>query len=368
MAKQDCQITFVDHTGTPQLYHPETNADQVLTGLTYRVPQISDITNWSDRSAELINARKGESNLRTKIDNIDKALQPTALLNSIKTVDGTGTGLDADKVDGKDVNDEARDTNTLWTAQKIYTELGKKVNSTEVVSEATPNKILLLNSASKLVADVQGNSDTATRWNSPVSITFNGDVAGSVSLSGNEGSASVDLQVLNDSHNHKNLTQSVNTIEAGTVNIADFKRDGSVVSSIDAEGNFTGSAKKIDGKAVSDELETGVIWTCDKITEEINKVRKEFEEGAKINEEDGTIDFGSLKVKYGTIELGVTRSQQSVQFKEPFQKVLFVNHSLETSDVSLACVKLPGEDTAGLQFLLNKPALNGKIIWFVVGM
>ena len=368
MAKQDCQITFLDHSGTPQLYHPETNADQVVTGERYRVPEISDITNWSDRSAELINARKGESNLRKKIDNIDKALQPAALLNSIKEVDGSGTGLDADKVDGKDVNDDARDTNTLWTAQKIYTELEKKVNSTEVVSEATPNKLLLLNSQRKLEADVQGNSDTATRWNSPVRITFSGDVAGNISLQGDENAVETSLTVIDNSHNHGKISKGSNTVETSSdANIADFKKDERVLSSIDREGNFTGSAKKIDGKAVSDEEETGVLWTCDKIISEMDKLKALFSEVVQVEQEERTITCGSLKIKYGAVALE-TRTQLSVEFEEPFETVLFSNHSLETSDISLNCVKLPGEDTTGIQFLLNKPALNGKIHWFVVGM
>ena len=141
-----------------------------------------------------------------------------------------------------------------------------------------------------------------------------------------------------------------------------------MLSSIDEEGNFTGSAKKVGGLSVSDELETGALWTCDKISEELGKLKKEFQDGVKIDQEQGVIDFGAMKIRYGNITLGASRTQHSVEFEEPFSTVLFSNHSLETSDVSLSCVRLPGETTTGLQFLLNKPALNGNIIWFVVGI
>ena len=53
------QIIDVVETGQETVLHPETNADYVTTGTTYRVPKIADITDWTNRSKELIEARKG---------------------------------------------------------------------------------------------------------------------------------------------------------------------------------------------------------------------------------------------------------------------------------------------------------------------
>ena len=368
MAKQDCQITLLDHTGTPTLYHPETNADQVVTGSTQRVPKISQITNWEDRNTEVINARKGERDLKTKIDNIDTSLQPLNLLNSIKGVDGTGTGLDADKVDGKDVNDAVLDSNTLWTATKINSELKKKLDANQVTSSPEPNKLLLLGGDRKLATDLKGNADTATRLSSPVKISLTGDATGSFSISGNGESISSSVVVVDDSHNHSKITRGDKSIEAGKSNIADFKVSGRALSSIDEDGNFTGSAKKVGGLSVSDELETGALWTCDRISKELGKLKKELQGEMKIEDDQGIIRLGALKVRYGSIALGGARTQQSIEFEESFSKVLFSNYSLETSDASLNCVKLPGETEAGLRFLLSKPPLDGSISWFVVGI
>jgi cytoskeletal protein CcmA (bactofilin family) len=54
-----------------------------------------------------------------------------------------------------------------------------------------------------LIANIDGNtSGTAASWSSDLTITFNGDVTGTTTFDGSEGSVDVTLQVLDDSHNH----------------------------------------------------------------------------------------------------------------------------------------------------------------------
>lgn len=368
MAKKDCQITLLDQSGRPTLYHPETNADQVRTGETYRVPEISKINNWDERSSELINARKGESSLKAKIDNIDTALQPSNLLLSIKRVDGAGSGLDADTVDGKTVNDEDTTTGSLWTANKIRLELNKKVDDTEVALRATPNKILPLNSSSKLEADLQGNAETSTRLKSPVEINLTGDVVGEFSLQGTEGTISVETRVDNYTHTHSKIENSGKAIEVGSENLVDFKTDGEIISSIDAEGNFSGSADKVNGVSVGDELITGSLWTSGKITEELDKVKQLFKDGVKVEQEQNLIEMGVLKIKYGEVALPLDGTTLALDIEEPFETMLFNSFSIETTDASLSCVKAPEETPQRITYILNKPALNGKLHWFAVGL
>jgi len=157
------------------------------------------------------------------------------------------------------------------------------VNIADVVTTATANKILKLDSNAKLPASITGNADgnaaTATKLQMARIIQLSGDVAGSASF---DGSADINISatIVDDSHNHSNssiinvdwskllnkpsssvtdiddavnkrhnqntdtmLTGSgVNIINTtGTGNIVDFKVNNVIRASIDNTGKFTGT-------------------------------------------------------------------------------------------------------------------------------
>lgn len=155
---QKFQMVQIDSNGSAVVFHPETNADQVLSGTTNKVPTVANINDWVAKSSEVVAARKGQASLKAKIDLIDNALVASQLLTSIKTVDGSGSGLDADTVDGKNVDDASTASTAIWTASKTMAELNKKVNTLDVVTTAVPNKILRLDATGKLKADLIGNA------------------------------------------------------------------------------------------------------------------------------------------------------------------------------------------------------------------
>ena len=177
MAKK-FQITRVDTNGTVSVLHPETNADQVVDGSVNKISKKTEVSDWNAKSREVAEARLGKTTLKEKIESIDTALEPINILTALKTVDGSGSGLDADTVDGRTVDDTKATSSNLWTGQKVANELGKKLNTTEITKIAQAEKVLRLNSEAKLEADVKGNADTATSWRKPSTITLAGDVSG----------------------------------------------------------------------------------------------------------------------------------------------------------------------------------------------
>ena len=361
---QKFQITRVDTNGTVSVLHPETNADQVVDGSVNKISKKTEVSDWNAKSQEVAEARLGKTTLKEKIESIDTALEPINILTALKTVDGSESGLDADTVDGKTVDDTKATSSNLWTGQKTANELGKKLNTTEITKSAQAEKVLRLNSEAKLEADVKGNADTATSWRKPSTITLAGDVSGSFSIVGNEGSPiSVATQVKDDSHNHSYMVKGANRLEMGTNNIAEFKKTGSVLSAIDANGNFTGSAAKVGGYKVDNSVMGETIWTSRKITEAITDI------GAKVDTDRKTIQIGnSLKIKYGTVNIA-NLSSVSITFDEPFQMVLFDGNSLESVDTGQFCTKKSGTlTTRGVQYALNKTATKGTLTWFVVGV
>ena len=361
---QKFQITHINTSGSVSVLHPETNADQVLDGSINKISKKTEVSDWNAKSREVSEARLGKTTLKEKIESIDTALEPINILTALKTVDGSGSGLDADTVDGKTVDDTKATSSNLWTGQKTANELGKKLNTTEITKSAQAEKVLRLNSEAKLEADVKGNADTATSWRKPSTITLAGDVSGSFSIAGNEGSPiSVATQVKDDSHNHSYMVKGANRLEMGTNNIAEFKKTGSVLSAIDANGNFTGSAAKVGGYKVDNSVMGETIWTSRKITEAITDI------GAKVDTDRKTIQIGnSLKIKYGTVNIA-NLSTVSITFDEPFQMVLFDGNSLESVDTGQFCTKKSGTlTTRGVQYALNKTATKGTLTWFVVGV
>ena len=361
---QKFQITHINTSGTVSVLHPETNADQVVDGSINKISKKTEVSDWNAKSREVAEARLGKTTLKEKIESIDTALEPINILTALKTVDGSGSGLDADTVDGRTVDDTKATSSSLWTGQKVANELGKKLNTTEITKIAQAEKVLRLNSEAKLEADVKGNADTATSWRKPSTITLAGDVSGSFSIAGNEGSPiSVATQVKDDSHNHSYMVKGANRLEMGTNNIVEFKKTGTTLSAIDTNGNFTGSAAKVGGYRVDNSATGETIWTSRKITEAIADI------GAKVDTDRKTIQIGnSLKIKYGTVNIA-NLSTVSITFDEPFQMVLFDGNSLESVDTDQFCTKKSGTlTTRGVQYALNKTATKGTLTWFVVGM
>ena len=361
---QKFQITRVNTSGAITVLHPETNADQVVDGSTNKISKKTEVSDWNAKSQEVAEARLGKTTLKEKIESIDTALEPINILTALKTVDGSGSGLDADTVDGRTVDDTKATSSNLWTGQKVANELGKKLNTTEITKIAQAEKVLRLNSEAKLEADVKGNADTATSWRKPSTITLAGDVSGSFSIAGNESSPiSVSTQVKDDSHNHSYMVKGANRLEMGTNNIVEFKKTGDILSAIDINGNFTGSAAKVGGYRVDNSATGETIWTSRKITEAITDI------GAKVDTDRKTIQIGnSLKIKYGTVNIA-NLSTVSITFDEPFQMVLFDGNSLESVDTDQFCTKKSGTlTTRGVQYTLNKTTTKGILTWFVVGV
>ncbi|MBO5424825.1 MAG: hypothetical protein J6A25_04860 [Lachnospiraceae bacterium] len=361
---QKFQITHINTSGNVSVLHPETNADQIVDGSINKISKKTEVSDWNAKSQEVAEARLGKTTLKEKIESIDTALEPINILTALKTVDGSGSGLDADTVDGRTVDDTKATSSNLWTGQKVANELGKKLNTTEITKIAQAEKVLRLNSEAKLEADVKGNADTATSWRKPSTITLAGDVSGNFSIAGNEnGPISVTTQVKDDSHNHSYMVKGANRLEMGTNNITEFKKTGAILSAIDANGNFTGSAAKVGGYKVDNSGVGEAIWTSRKITEVIADI------GAKVNTDTQTIQIGnSLKIKYGTVNIA-NLSSVSITFDEPFQMVLFDGNSLESVDTDQFCTKKSETlTTRGVQYTLNKTTTKGTLTWFVVGV
>ena len=74
------QIIDVIETGQETVLHPETNADYVETGAIFKVPKIVEISDWNNKSKEIVDARKGQSSLLAKINLIDTALRAENIL------------------------------------------------------------------------------------------------------------------------------------------------------------------------------------------------------------------------------------------------------------------------------------------------
>lgn len=328
---QNFQITQVNSSGSVVVMHPESNADLIVSGATYQVPTIAYITDWNNRSAELVTARKGEVNLKAKIDKIDVALSAPELLKAIKTVDGTNSGLDADLVDGCSVSDSLTTTTNLWTASGTQAKLNEKVNVADVVLTATPNKLLKLNSSGVLPTSVTGNAGTASALASALNLNFGGDVTGTASFTGKEGNVSVNLEIKDNSHSHSTL--------------------GDIAVNNDKQDNLS-------------------LWTALKISQELSNVGKEAADlvSSVVSVKEGEILIGSLRIKYGAVDI-TDANAIDIDFENPFNTLLFNGQSCETSDVNIVATVVPGSATKdGIQFNLNKVALDGKLIWFAIGL
>lgn len=358
------QIVQVLEDGRIMVYHPETNADLVKMGEIYKVPKITEIEDWIEKSKEIVDARKGKSNLLAKINSMDTSLEASNLLIALKTVDGAGSDLDADKVDGRNVDDLQNTVENLWTAYKTNSELIKKLSSSEVVTSPEPNKILKLDGNSKLPCDITGNSNTATSLKNAIRVNLVGDVTATFNIKGNEANNSLDVsvEVKDDSHNHTSISFGNSKAMMSGTGIIDFIKNGVTLSSIDKDGNFTGSSQKLNGKSINDEAISDSIWTSGKILTELAKDR------ISISESKNEIQLGKdIVIKYGTIVLG-SGTTHAINFNGAYSRILFDNFNIESADLELKVNKVvDGTTNTKIEYISNKVA-TGKLNWFAVGI
>ena len=358
---QNFQITNINSEGRVTVLHAETNADQVLTGGTYKVPTITNIEDWTSKSTEVTRARKGSLTLLDKINSIDKALEPQSLLNSIKTVDGTNSGLDADTVDGRSVDDTKVNGDTLWTSNKINMEVLKKFNSSEVTSSPQANKVLRLNENAKLQADLHGTANAAHGWSYATAVNLTGDIDGGFVIKGGELSdISVNVQVKDNSHSHKIISHASNSVTTEGPGIAQFRKNGEIIGVVDDNGDFSGSASAVKGYSVNNLDNSGSLWTSSKILSEIGKM-------VNVGLDTGTVKIGGLTIQYGKTSFSGS-APVVVRFRNAFKTVMFDGHSLATADTTVVANKTAsGVSNTGVTYNLNKAA-SGELTWFVVGV
>lgn len=370
------QIIDVNSAGSEVVLHPESNADYIVNGLTNKVPQISEVADWNAKSKELVDARKGKSSLKAKIDELDTAVSPANLLASLKTVDGSGSGLDADTVDGRTVNDSNVSDNALWTSSKTMAELNKKVNSVDVSTTAMANKILKLDGNGDLPTNITKNSATTDRFKQNLTLQFSGDVAGIVQFNGSEGTKNVNMQIADNSHNHNELigngSTSINVTNSND-RIVDFKSNGQVVSSITNQGKFTGDAASVNGYSVSN-VNPEALWTGTKIQNSINTtsetvarrtVESELMQYAQ-KTQDG-IAIGPIVFKSGEVDISGQNAITIILGDKAGIQILNENYVIVSQDRALTYVKDPSSTNTNQRLIFNRTASPGsKILWYAV--
>lgn len=151
------QITNVTKEGVVVL-HPETNAEAVKDTGVKKVPTIKSLNSYDATAREVTEGRGVKLNLNKRFLDIEKEITAERMLELIKSVDGKDSGLDAASIGGVQVNDAGTGTNFLWTAGKTQKLLEGKLDSSEVVDRVTAGKVLRLNRAGKLPANIEGSS------------------------------------------------------------------------------------------------------------------------------------------------------------------------------------------------------------------
>lgn len=153
----------------------------------------------------------------TKLDGIETGATadqtPNELLTAIKTVDGAGSGLDADTLDG--------------TQLAALTRSGSTVTLTGAVTGSTT-----------VAAD--GSVSIATTATSDPTLTINGDASGSATFT-NLGNATLTLTIADDSHNH--IIANVDGLQAALDSKLDDTQKGAAngLAELDATGKVPAS-------------------------------------------------------------------------------------------------------------------------------
>ncbi len=106
-------------------------------------------------------------------------------------------------------------THSISEITNLQISLNGKVNTSDVVTTATANKILKLDSNANLPANITGNATTASKLQTARTITLSGDVSGSASFDGSS-NVTINATVVDDSHNHviSNIDNLQSTLDA----------------------------------------------------------------------------------------------------------------------------------------------------------
>lgn len=399
----------INADGSITLFHYQTNADIVVDGASKRVPTNAEATKWNATSTEVNNARTAlggttYDSLDLRLENIETNVLPTNLLNAIKTVDGSGSGLDSDLVDGCGVNDSAAASATnLWTSNKIKAYLDAKVDDTEVSTVATANKLLKLNSSGLLPTGITGNAATATKLATGRNISLSGDATGSVLFDGTKNVA-ISVSIGDNTHNHSGVSVNGTTTAENlglSGDIINFKQAGVSKSSIDGNGNFTGRAatatklsapkaisffgdvngtfnfdgssdvttnlavNSINGKTVNDASTANTsLWTAAKV---ISAIGGNSITSSKAT--NGYVKVAGLTIQWGVADLSNVTSK-AVTFPIPFTSAPYsVTYGDSGTDFTWF-VKRPHALTTstGMTFISNKSKADSLVSWVAIGV
>lgn len=133
----------------------------------------------------------------------------------------------------------------------LWNTVSNKIDNTEVVTTATPNKILKLDSNSKLPASITGNADgnasTATKLQTARNISLSGDVTGSASFDGSS-NITINATVVDDSHNH--IISNVDGLQVALDGKSDITHNHNLANL--AERNYT----SLVGRPADDDFHT----------------------------------------------------------------------------------------------------------------
>jgi hypothetical protein len=133
----------------------------------------------------------------------------------------------------------------------LWNTVSNKIDNTEVVTTATPNKILKLDSNSKLPASITGNADgnssTATKLQTARTINLSGDVIGSANFDGSS-NITINATVVDDSHNH--IISNVDGLQVALDGKSDITHNHNLANL--AERNYT----SLVGRPADDDFHT----------------------------------------------------------------------------------------------------------------
>lgn len=163
------------------------SAPNVTTDITTTHTSTNVVVNSSDGTDGTINSATQtlagvmSATDKTKLDGIEAGAtgDQTAneILTSLKTVDGSGSGLDADLLDGQ---------------EGVYYLNASNINAGTIDDARLPATI---------TSSITGNSATATKLATARTITMSGGVTGNVNFDGSA-NVSITTTVADDSHNH----------------------------------------------------------------------------------------------------------------------------------------------------------------------
>lgn len=400
----------INADGSITLFHYQTNADIVVDGASKRVPTNAEATKWNATSTEVNNARTAlggttYGSLDLRLENIETNVLPANLLTAIKTVDGSGSGLDSDLVDGCGVNDSsAASATVLWTSNKIKTNLDAKVDDTEVSTVATANKLLKLNASGLLPAGITGNAATATKLATGRNISLSGDATGSVLFDGTSNVA-ISVSVGDNTHNHSGVSTNGTTIAENlslSGDIINFKQAGVSKSSIDANGNFTGRAatatklstpkeisffgdvdgafafdgsgnattslvvNSIGGKTVNDTSTANTsLWTAAKVISAIggnsitsSKATNGYVKVAGLTIQWGVADLSNVTSKVVTYPVAFTSAPYSVTYNDIGTDFTWLVKRMPTTT----------NTTTQMTLICNKSKADSLVSWVAIGV